>query len=115
MTDRTKCYVHGGATPRGRGHGAFRHGRFTAKAIEERAMAKELRKEVLRQWHHDSLMYRGAPRLLKEAAYRAEKELKRVLELELAWMDRHHARDARGNLIAAPVRRRRRKKDPESV
>jgi hypothetical protein len=30
-------------------------------------------------------------------------------------MDRHHARDARGKLIAAPVRRRRRKKEPENV
>jgi hypothetical protein len=115
MTDRTKCYVHGGATPRGRGHGAFRHGRFTAEAIEERAMAKELRKEALRQWHHDSLMYRGAPRLLKEAADGVQKELKLALALELAWMDRHHARDVRGKLIAAPVRRRRRKREPENV
>jgi hypothetical protein len=36
-------------------------------------MAKQLGKEALRQWHHDSLMYRGAPRLLKEVADRAER------------------------------------------
>jgi hypothetical protein len=38
-----RCRMHGGKAPSGRANGAFRTGKFTKQAIEEREMAKLMR------------------------------------------------------------------------
>lgn len=42
--------MHGGRVPRGKAHGAFKHGRDTAAAVEDRERAKALRAAGSKQW-----------------------------------------------------------------
>ena len=46
MRGKTRCRFHGGAkgsgAPKGSGNGLYRHGQFTAEAIEERRRTREL-------------------------------------------------------------------------
>jgi hypothetical protein len=73
-----RCYHHGGPSPIGRRNGRFRYGRYTKKALAERAQAKLLRKQA----KQEALSKIGegwwAKHLLAEA-----------FKLETAWMDRY--------------------------
>jgi hypothetical protein len=115
------CRVHGGLSLSGRANPAFRTGKFTKQAIEERAMAKLMRKEAEAEYLHAVRPFAryGVRNSLdvKEARQRLEEKLAEALRLEFAWVDRHWPRDAAGRLLYAPTRRRyrprRRRESPE--
>jgi hypothetical protein len=71
-----RCRMHGGNAAFGRRHGMFRTGRYTKKALEERAQAKQLVLEAKRDARE------GFPSLAKQ-------KIEEAYALETAWMDRY--------------------------
>jgi hypothetical protein len=112
-----RCRMHGGATPKGRHHGAFKTGQFTAQSIADREAAKSLRAKALQAFLKAFRTRRGLAILLRDGKITAEqfeivrKEIDEhvkathrmqdeALRLQFSWLDRYW-----------PPRRRRSKKE----
>jgi hypothetical protein len=97
-----KCQIHGGKSLSGRAHPAFKTGRRSRAADADRAEAKAMRKRAEIQYREDivfGLPWKMANAILQAAFDEAD-------AVALRWMDKFHARDARGEFIWQPPRRR---------
>jgi hypothetical protein len=114
-----RCRMHGGATPKGRHHGAFRTGQFTAESIADRKGAKSLRQLSMQAWLkafrskniigravRDGLITQEqadeARKVLDGEMNRADAMRQEAFRLQFSWLDRYWP----------PRRKRRSKKEP---
>jgi hypothetical protein len=101
-----RCRMHGGATPKGRRHGAFKTGQFTAESIADREAAKKLRTKALQAFLKTLRTGRGLAMLLRDGKITPEefemvrkkldedvKKTNRMrneaLALQFSWLDRY--------------------------
>jgi hypothetical protein len=99
-----RCKFHGGKAPSGRANGAFRTGKFTKQAIEDRIAAKLMREKAYAEFAEE-FRY-GMPLARKHL----NEKLAEADKLANAWMDRFYPRNTRGELFYVPTRRRYRRK-----